>query len=169
MPFIETERLLLRPAHESDLGAIHAILSDARAMAYWSTAPYQTVEQSRDWLAAMIATDPELGEDFIIEHEGRVIGKAGCYRFPDVGYILHPDSWGRGFAREALSAAISRAFAIHCLPSLRADVDPRNGASLKLLQRLGFRETSREKNTWHVAGEWCDSVYLALDRGDWLV
>ncbi len=37
-----TERLVLRPAREDDLAAMHAVLSHPKAMAYWSSAPHET-------------------------------------------------------------------------------------------------------------------------------
>ncbi|WP_454759172.1 GNAT family N-acetyltransferase [Caulobacter segnis] len=165
MTTLRTERLFLRPAREDDLPAIHAILSDPRATRYWSTPPHATLEQSRDWLAGMIAIDPAEGEDFVVEHDGAVIGKAGFYRFPEVGFIFHPDHWGRGFAGEALSVVLDRGLASR--PEAIADVDPRNDASLKLLTRLGFAETGRKEKTWLVGDEWCDSVYLRLDAEAW--
>jgi ribosomal-protein-alanine N-acetyltransferase len=109
----------------------------------------------------------DAGDDFIITLEGQVIGKAGCWRLPQIGFILHPDCWGKGLAREAVAAVIERLFVEHGLAEITADVDPRNQSSLGLLERLGFRETSRAARTWHVGDEWCDSVYLALNREDW--
>lgn len=159
---IRTKRLLLRPARESDLPAFHDILSDARATAYWSTPPHADLAQTEKWVASMIAIPPEDGEDFVIEHEGRLIGKAGMFRFPEIGYILHPDSWGNGFAREALEAVLDRAFAVHRLPAIEADIDPRNERSLKLLAGLGFVEVGRGEATWLVDGRWCDSIYMRL-------
>jgi RimJ/RimL family protein N-acetyltransferase len=94
-------------------------------------------------------------------------GKAGLWRFPEIGFILHPDFWGRGFAREALVLIMDRAFGVHGLPKVDADVDPRNAPSLKLLGGLGFRETGRKERTWLVGKEWCDSVYLELDASSW--
>jgi ribosomal-protein-alanine N-acetyltransferase len=166
MTEIRTERLLLRRARETDLDAIHAILSDARAMRYWSTPPHETIEQSREWLATMIASPDGAGEDFVIEHRGRVIGKAGCYRFPDVGYILAPEAWGQGFAREALTAIFAHVFAHHAIEALHADVDPRNPASIALLLKLGFEPNGKAERTWLVGDEWCDSVYFKLVRPD---
>ena len=157
-----TERLLLRPARADDLEAMHTILSDARAMAYWSSPPHTDIDQSRKWLQSMIDIRLPDGEDFIVEHQGRLIGKAGLWRFPEIGFIFHPDLWGRGFASEALSFVITRAFDAHGLPKVEADVDPRNGSSLRLLSRLGFRETGRKERTWLVGEQWCDSVYLEL-------
>lgn len=164
---ITTDRLTLRYATPDDLAPLHAILSDPRAMAYWSTLPHTTLDQTQQWLAAMIAIDAPEGEDFVVEHEGRVIGKAGFYRFPEIGFIFHPEVWGRGLAREALTAVLHRAFEVHGLTQVHADVDPRNQGSLNLLTRLGFAETSRASRTWLIGDQWCDSIYLSLDAPDW--
>ena len=88
---LRTRRLVLRPARLDDLDAFHAVLSDPRATRYWSTPPHETREQTEDWLEAMLQSPPELAEDFVVEFEGRVVGKAGFYRLPEVGFILHPD------------------------------------------------------------------------------
>lgn len=159
---LATERLLLRKAREDDLEAIHSVLSNAEATAYWYTPAYSTVAQSKEWLASMIQIPPQAGEDFMVEHEGRVIGKAGFHAFPQIGFIFHPDSWGKGLAREALAAVIRRAFAIHQLDFITADVDPRNERSLRLLNGLHFQEVRREERTWYVGDRWCDSVFLRL-------
>lgn len=157
---LRTERLLLRKAREGDLDAIHSVLSNAEATVYWYEPPHSTVEQSRAWLVSMMEIPEGTGEDFIVEHEGRVIGKAGFHAFPLIGFILHPDSWGRGLAREALAAIIQRAFDVHQLAFIDADVDPRNERSLRLLESLHFQEVGRAKRTWNVGGRWCDSVFL---------
>jgi ribosomal-protein-alanine N-acetyltransferase len=161
---IRTPRLRLRRARPEDLEAMHAILSDPRAMRYWSSLPHTDLEQSRKWLDEMIASPPEESDDFIVELDGVAIGKAGCWRLPAVGYILHPDYWGRGFATEALTAAIAHVFANFPLAALIADVDPRNAASLAVLARLNFKEIGRASRTWQIGEAWCDSVYLGLQR-----
>lgn len=164
MTEIVTERLVLRPARPDDLDALHALLSDPRAMRYWSTPPHASREQTSEWLAAMIAIPPSEGEDFVVTLDSQVIGKAGLYRFPEIGYCIHPAHWGRGYATEALAPVLDRAFAVHRLERVEADVDPRNTASLRLLAKLGFEEVGRAARTWLVGEEWCDSVYLHLRR-----
>lgn len=162
---IVTERLVLRTAEPGDVEAMHAVLSDPRAMTWWSSLPHETMEQTQVWLAGMIAKGPE-HPDFVIERDGQVIGKAGFWKLPDVGYILHPDHWGQGLAREAVAAAIDHVFATTDFDTLTADVDPENAASIRLLERLGFVKTGFAARTWCIGGVYKDSVYYGLSRPD---
>jgi ribosomal-protein-alanine N-acetyltransferase len=163
---IVTSRLTLRTARPDDLDAFHDILSDPEATRWWSTPPHDNREQSRLWLDSMIAKGPD-NPDFVVELDGMVIGKAGFFALPEVGYILRRDQWGRGFATEAVSAAIAHVFATRSLDVLTADVDPDNGASIRLLERLGFRQTGSDRGTINVGGVWKDSLYYGLTRSDW--
>jgi [ribosomal protein S5]-alanine N-acetyltransferase len=163
---IRTPRLLLRRARAEDLADMHALLSDPRAMRYWSRPEHDSIAESRDWLERMIAATD--ADDYLIEFRGRVIGKAGMWRRPEVGFMIHPDHQGKGLAREAMVAVIDHLFAAHDIPDLVAEADPRNAASLKLLARLGFVETGRAERTMQWREEWCDSVYLALPRALWI-
>lgn len=164
MTEIITPRLKLRRARAEDLDDIHAVLSNPEAMRYWSSLPHTDLEQTQMWLESMIAAPPLESDDFVIEHLGHVIGKAGCWRLPEIGFILHPDCWGQGLAFEALHPIIERVFARFEIEAIEADVDPRNQGSLRLLARLGFVETRRAARTFKIGEEWCDSVYLALRR-----
>jgi RimJ/RimL family protein N-acetyltransferase len=109
----------------------------------------------------MDATRTGQGDDQVIVFEGRVIGKAGLWDNQEIGFILAPDLWGRGLAREALEAVISRARA-RGVKRIAADVDPRNAASIGLLTRLGFVRSGAAKATTKIGDEWADSVYFEL-------
>jgi RimJ/RimL family protein N-acetyltransferase len=112
----------------------------------------------------MIQASPAESNDFVVEFGGTVIGKAGCWRLPEIGFVLHPDYWGLGLAHEALKAVIRSTFATFRLRAITADIDPRNVACLRLLERLGFDRTGSAAKTWFVNGVWADSIYLALPR-----
>ncbi len=163
---IRTPRLILRTARPGDLDDMHAVLSDPRATLWWSTPPHESLEQTATWLDSMIAHGPD-NPDFVIERDGVVIGKAGFWRLPEVGYIVHPDHWGQGIAGEAVSAAIDHVFATREVEDLTADVDPDNAASIRLLERLGWVKTGFAERTWHVGGEWKNSLYYGLSRTRW--
>jgi ribosomal-protein-alanine N-acetyltransferase len=161
---IYTARLILRRAREDDLDGLHAVFSRPEAMRYWSRPAHDDIAETRDWLAGMIAADPATSDDYILELDGRVVGKAGAWRLPEIGFILHPDLWRSGLMREALTALIPHLFARHPIDRLTAEADPRNAGSLGLLHGLGFHETHRAERTMQWGEEWCDSVYLALPR-----
>jgi ribosomal-protein-alanine N-acetyltransferase len=162
---LHTPRLILRRARLADLIEVNAFLGDLRAMRFWSTPPHAGLHETKAWLDRLIAAAPATNEDYMIELDGRVIGLAGSNPLPDFGFILHPDFWGRGLAREASRAVIDHIFAVHDVPALTAEADPRNAGSIALLERLGFVKTGEAKHTLQVGAKWVDSVYFRLDRG----
>jgi RimJ/RimL family protein N-acetyltransferase len=164
---IQTPRLRLRHAQPDDLAALHRVLSDSRATRWWSTPPHGSLDETRAWLEGMIEGNQAGSDDFVIEREGEVIGKAGFFRLPEVGYILHPDHWGQGLATEAVGAAVDHVFTMRPVEALTADVDPENTASIRLLLGLGFGQTGSAERTWNIGGEWKDSLYFDLPRDVW--
>jgi len=164
MTELRTARLVLRRAVPGDLEPMNAILSDPRAMTYWSHGPHESLERTREWLEAMIGSPAELSDDFVVTLDGQAIGKLGAWRLPEFGFILSPDHWRQGYAAEALAAFLDHVFTRPDVDHLIADVDPRNLASLALLKRFGFIETGRGSATWETHIGLCDSIYLRLDR-----
>ncbi|PPQ71159.1 hypothetical protein CVT24_009840 [Panaeolus cyanescens] len=183
---IVTERLILRAAEDDDWKAYYGWFSSPEAMTYWSCAPHTTTEPSKNFVDSMIKSQFNGIYDFTVclrdgaePSHSRAIGKAGLYDGKEIGYILHPDYWGKGYAREALVAILDRYFAdITEVPQdtqpkegeivvngkVKADIDPRNAASIKLLTRLGFVEVGRAEKTFETHLGWCDSVYLELSK-----
>ncbi|MFN4201701.1 MAG: GNAT family N-acetyltransferase [Tabrizicola sp.] len=164
VPTLRTARLVLRQARWDDLEAVHRVMSDPRAMRYRSRPEHATLEETRHWLGFLVDQADD-SRDWLVERGGLVIGKARAWQMPEVEFILHPDHWGKGLAQEAMAAVIAHLEAeFPDLPALTADVDPRNAACLRLLARLGFKETHRAERTLLWKEEWCDSVYLARPR-----
>jgi RimJ/RimL family protein N-acetyltransferase len=67
---------------------------------------------------------------------------------------------------DALRALIEHAFGPLNLHRIEADVDPRNEASVRLLEKLGFRREGYLRERYFKDGEIQDSVFLGLLRGD---
>jgi RimJ/RimL family protein N-acetyltransferase len=158
-----TQRLTLRRPRSDDVAAMHAILRDPLAMRYWSTLPHSAIDETVAWIAKTIdAINAGECDDFFVERDGLLIGKAGLWNRNEIGFLFSPTVWGKGYAHEALQAVIDRAFGAGGYEEIRAEADPRNERCLRLLARLGFRETGRAERTYHIGGEWSDSVYLSL-------
>mgnify|MGYP001343467107 CR=1 FL=1 len=164
---ITTARLTLRKPRLADTDALHQAMRQPQAMRYWGHPEHESAARTAEYLAQMIHNNAIGGDDFVIEHQGRVIGKAGMWRLPEVGFLLHPDHWGKGLAAEAMGAVLEHLFTWADTDHLTAEVDPRNAASLGLLARLGFQETHRATRTMQWRDEWCDSIYLSLPRVRW--
>lgn len=184
--FVETPRLLLRPLHEGDADALFGIFSDPAVMRYWSSTPWtdpaqalRLIEGDREALAGR--RDLRLG---LVPRDGggRVAGTlslykidAGCRR-ADIGYALARAAQGRGLMNEALRAVIDLAFDHRPgapfddlqLNRIEADVDPRNAASCRALERLGFLREGLLRERWIVGGEVSDSAMYGVLRADWL-
>ncbi len=109
MNSIQTKRLLLRPARTQDLESLHEIFSSPAAMKYWDTLPHSDAADTAGFIHAMMATPLSQGEDFVVDFNGRVIGKASFWKFPEIGFICHPNFWGMGLASEAVTALVSSA------------------------------------------------------------
>ncbi len=162
MTELRTARLILRQARSSDLAALHKVYSNLDAMRYWSTEPHEGFDDTIT-LVMQQASQPEPVSYLVIEMGGTAIGCCGVFERDEIGFILHPDFWRRGIMREALDAYIAYARDVLGLGRLTAEVDPRNAASIGLLTGLGFAETHRAEKTIFLYGEWCDSVYFALE------
>ena len=159
---IRTERLLLRRATYDDAGPMHGIMTNPVAMRYWSNPPHETMDQTERWMASMVEADPAESDDFIVTLDGALIGKLGTWKIPEIGFLIDPQYWGKGFASEAMGAFIERRRGLGS-SELVADVDPRNLSSILLLARHGFLETGRATGTWQVGDQLCDSIYYRLE------
>ena len=158
---IRTARLVMRRFNMDDTPAMHCIMTDPVAMRFWSTLPHESLKQTETWVRSEVEAPPGESDDFVVTLDGRLIGKLGSWRLPEVGFLLDPACWGRGYATEAMTAFIDHRRTLGST-ELTADVDPENRPSLRLLIRCGFKETHREARTWLIGGQWHDSIYLRL-------
>lgn len=134
-------------------------------MRYWASLPHTSIEQTRAHVAKVAALPPGEAAVFSVMYEGRYIGTAGVWQWPEIGYGIDPAFWGRGLAREAVSAVIGYMFGERpAIDAITARVDPRNVASIGLLKRLGFAQTGYGEKDFLYGEEWLDTAYFALRR-----
>jgi len=147
-PTIETERLILRPFREDDVDAYTAVLQAPPVRE--SLHLPDDVGRYDAWLGIA----QQLGQwelrgtgQWALEEKatGAFVGRAGMHwpareDWPgiEIGWTLHPDHWGKGYATEAGAAAIGYAFAHHDVDALYSVILPENTASQAVAERLGF-------------------------------
>ncbi len=86
----------------------------------------------------------------------------------EIGWSMHPDFAGKGYASEAARAVLELAFRTLSLHRVVAELDPRNDASIALCKRLGMREEAFfVKDLWF-RGDWADTGMYAILRDEFL-
>jgi aminoglycoside 6'-N-acetyltransferase len=176
-----TERLRITPFVESDTPLFHAYRNepDTARFQSWSV-PYSRKDANDFVLWAADATlDEFLGScQFAIRlrDTGELIGDIAILgdltngRQAMLGYTLSQRFQGKGYAIEACSAMLDHAFGEWRMHRMAADTDPRNLASKRLLERLGFRLEGQMLECYpDTDGSWLDSHLYALLAREWPV
>ncbi len=159
---LTTARLTLRRVALSDVPAMHAIFADPEAMQYWSRLPHTDIAETEDWVVKTIeAVEAGEADDFVVVHEGAVVGRVGIWQGNEIGLIFARSVWGTGLAREATEALIERS-RLRGMTSIMADIDPRNLRVARFLAKLGFCKSGEAKSTYKIGDIWTDSDYLTL-------
>ena len=166
-----SERLAMRPQTVADAAALFEAYSDAGLMTFWSSAPHDSVEQTKDYLRARDQPSDWRGWTMIERAPGAIVGTlaAGIVRpgVAEIGYLVLRRFWGRGYAREGVSRLIDLLFADEGHRRIMADTDPDNAASNGLLERLGFTCEGRLRAAWETHIGVRDSFIWALLRDEW--
>jgi RimJ/RimL family protein N-acetyltransferase len=175
-PMLTTERLVLRETADRDVEAVFAMESDSVAMRYWSRPPIREIAEARasvERARGLFAARAALRWSITHPEDDRMVGHLSLFNFSeqsgraDIGYGLVREHWGRGLMHEALTAVVDFAFGPLGLRRLEADIDPRNQASLRVLERLGFTREGLLRERWQVGDEISDTAFLGLLAREW--
>ncbi|MGW0701703.1 GNAT family N-acetyltransferase [Streptomyces sp. NPDC002867] len=79
-----------------------------------------------------------------------------------LGYAAFLPYAGQGYMSAGVALAVHHAFEGIGLNRVEADIQPGNTASLKLVQRLGFRKEGLSPGFIKIAGVWCDHERWAI-------
>ena len=170
---IKTLRLLLRPFVLQDVPEVLAYAGDLDYARYQSGPWPFRAHEAEAFVAELLSRDRNLRPSWAITHEGVVSGIVVLSFDPDfatawLGYGLGKALWGKGYAREAVSAALASAFGgLTHLDKIGARTDSRNVRSRRLLQKLGFLPEPTAPPTEFVRGERVHAVVYRLFREEW--
>lgn len=173
---MSTARLTLRRARADDADAVLSYRC-LPTVAEWLGAPPEDFH-------ARFAAPERLELLLIVEREGAIIGDlmvriADAWAPPTVatqargvqaelGWALRPEDTGRGYATEAVEAAIRICFDVLGLRRVTASCFAANTASYRLMERVGLRREGRTvKDALHPSGEWLDGYSYALLAEEW--
>ncbi len=142
---IQTERLLLRPPQLQDLDRWAEMMADEEAARFVGGVQEKPIvwrnvmTQAGAWALCGVAMFSVIDKE-----SGKWIGRVGPWQpwgWPgtEVGWGLHRDSWGRGLALEAATAAMDYACDVLGWTDIVHCINPENAPSQRLALRLGSR------------------------------
>jgi len=174
-PILRTAWLVLRELVPGDAISLFALRSDKRVMRMLAR-PRATTLQDAEQLIATIAADRDANTGITwgitLRNSDILIGTIGFYRLKaehhcaEVGYLLHPDHWGKGIMSEALDAVVAHGFERLGFHRIEAVTDPANTASNALLARHGFRQEAHLRQDVLWEGRFLDSLIWGRLAGE---
>jgi len=171
---VRTERLTLRPATPDDVEATWRFRR-LDVVSRWLTRAPGDLEAFRSHFE-----EPDrLAKTLVVELDGVVVGdlmlqvddawaqaevaeRAHGVQ-AELGWVLHPDHAGHGYATEAVRELIRLCFEVLGLRRVTANCFADNDASWRLMERVGMRrEAYTVRESLHRSGEWLDGMGYAL-------
>ena len=173
---LETSRLILRPFDEQDVEAFSRYRSDPEVARYqgWE-APF-SLEKAARFVAEMQVEQPGRPGGWYqlaiaLKSSSLLIGDCAFTvlledsRQAEIGFTLAREHQGQGYAREAVEKLLEYLFTVLRLHRVRANCDPDNTSSGRLLQRVGMRHEGRFIESLWFKGAWVgEDWYAILDR-----
>lgn len=145
---------------------------------------------NRDWLRPWEATNPVgpnsfdirgmvrgliknmdagQGLPFVIEYRGEIVGQLnvanivfGSVSSAVVGYWVAPEFAGKGITPTAVALVTDYLFNVTGLHRVEIDIRPENVASIRVVEKLGFRYEGLKERYIHINGAWRDHFVFAL-------
>jgi RimJ/RimL family protein N-acetyltransferase len=175
---LTTARMSLRPYETGDLAAVHDLFGRDDVSRYLLWEPMD-LDQARALLERRVRQtriDAE-GDGIllaaVLTESGRMIGEfmlrltSARSRQGEIGWSIHPDVQGRGLATEGAREMLRLGFEELGLHRIIAESDPRNVASLRVMERLGMRREAHFLENLFLKGEWIGSIIYAMLESEW--
>lgn len=143
---LTTDRLVLAPLTDAFRDEIVAMMKDDSVRCTYMVPPLETSEAEDKLFSALKnATMSDVRIAYAIYNNGELVGYVNDVGYDDstleVGYVISPKHWNRGFCTEALQAVISELFRMG-FTTVKAGYFEENGASRRVMEKCGMRETN---------------------------
>ncbi|MCY7038235.1 GNAT family N-acetyltransferase [Streptococcus sanguinis] len=174
---LETEQLVLRVRTVADALDIFDYASRPEVSYPAGFPPVKTLEDEIYYLEHILPERNQkenlpAGYGIVVKGTDKVIGSVDFPRrheddVLEIGYILHPDYWGRGYVSEAARALIDLAFKELNLHKIELSCFGYNLQSQRVAEKLGFTLEARIRDRKDAQGNRCDDLRYGLLRSEW--
>ena len=172
--FFASQRLVARRFTPSDLGAFVAMRAEPEVARFqdWENFTEDDGRAFLEWSAQRNPGEPGWFQFALERTEDRTfVGDCGLKtletdnRLAQIGYTIARQYWNQGYAQEAVRGLIEYAFRNFPIHRIIASVDPRNAASVRVLEKSGFEKEAHFRQSEWFKGAWADdAIYAVLSR-----
>jgi RimJ/RimL family protein N-acetyltransferase len=175
---LRTERLRLRPYRPDDIDNVLSMFGRADVSRYliWEPMDREAAEALVERRLKQLRIEHE-GDGVLLvaeeEDSGGFVGElmlrlsSEANRLGEVGWSMHPDAQGRGYATEGAREMLRLGFDELGLHRVVAECDPRNEASIRVMEKLGMRREAHHLDAMFLKGEWVGSLVYAMLDVEW--
>lgn len=174
-PELESERLFFREYKKEDAKSLLYIRSHGQVSKYMDSKIPRIIEDSEkkiDDLQQVFNVRRGITWAIRDKETNSLIGDFGICKLDrqnfrgEIGYVLNPDYWGKGYMKESMITLMNFAFNTLKLHSLEANVNPENENSKKALLKLNFRKEGYFRENYYFNGKFLDSEIYSLLKTD---
>ena len=176
-PQLVTDRLVLRRMKKTDYHDMFDYAHNPEVTRYLTWEPHPDSLYTLRYLA-YITTRYRAG-DFsdwavVLKENRRMIGTCGFTTFhyahnsAEIGYVLHPDYWGRGIAAEAVRAVLREGFLHLNLHRIEARYMEGNARSRRVMEKVGMRFEGMQREAMFVKNTYVTIGVCAILAGEFI-
>ena len=170
-PVLDTARLTLRKLLRQDSRDMYDYASRPEVSEYLLWQPHESEAYTRRYLN-YLQSRYRAGDFYdwavVLRDSGRMIGTCGFTRFnyeansAEIGYVLHPDVWGKGIAPEASRAVMRFGFYELRLHRIEARYILGNDRSRRVMDKLGMQFEGIARESMYVKGKYVSVATCAI-------
>ncbi len=169
-PVIETERLYLREMNRNDVPALKKWMPDDSIYTYWGKGPGRAEKDPELMFEKKEKPTKSFHLGIAGKDDDQVIGDIWAYlivndRMASVAIRLSKEHQGRGYGTEAMKAMTQFCFEHTELKRLWTEVDVRNTASWRMLEKCGYKREGLIRQG-KMVNSWCDYYIYGILSDD---
>lgn len=173
-----SDRVMIREMEKSDWIDVHKYASQEKVCQFQPWGP-NSEQESKDFVKQILVDakkEPRNRFVFavIVKENGEMIGageltiRDTTNRSGEIGYIVNPQYWGKGFATEIAKLLLHYGFTELQLHRIFATCDPRNSGSSRVLEKVGMILEGRMREDLLLRDGWRDSLLYSILEHEWI-
>ncbi len=170
-PILESERLALRKMILTDAPQLFELRTGEETMKFIDKDKIASVQVAQDMIQNMdfqIQNNGAIMWGITLPGSASIIGTIGYWRIvkdhhrAEIGYMLNPDYWNKGYVSEAMNCVIDFGFNKMKLHTIEANINPHNLASRRVLEKQGFQQEGFYRENYYFNGKFLDTAVFSL-------